>query len=107
MDKKIALIGDAESIKGFAAIGFDTFPTADVEEAGKLLRTLADGEIYAVLYLTENYYTALGKEIARSSDKLIPAILPIPSSDGGRGIGAARLSSFVEKAVGSDIIFKE
>ena len=38
---------------------------------------------------------------------MLPAVIPIPGVRGNTGIGTKRLSSFVEKAVGSDIIFND
>ena len=105
MARNIAVIGDGESIKGFSAVGLDIYPCDDLEEAGALLRRIADSDRYAVIYLTETVYHATGKARARYEDKLIPAVIPIPGVTGNQGTGVKRLSAFVEKAVGSDIIF--
>ena len=105
MAKHIAVIGDAESIKGFSAVGLDIFPCDDFESAGQLLRRLADSESYAVIYLTEELYNVSGKERGRYEERLTPAIIPIPEVKGNSNTGRKRLSAFVEKAVGSDIIF--
>ena len=40
---KIAVIGDYDSIYGFAALGLDTFPVTAQEEAGERLQELAAG----------------------------------------------------------------
>lgn len=105
MAKNIAVIGDSESIKGFSAVGLDIFPTDDLDDAPKLVRNLADSDRYAVIYLTEEIYNSAEKERARCAEKLTPALIPIPSVKGNMQTGRQRLSSFVEKAVGSDIIF--
>lgn len=105
MAKNIAVIGDSESIKGFSAIGLDIYPCDESENAPHLLRNIADSEDYAVIYLTEEVYNITLKERDRYSERLIPAIIPIPGVKGNSGAGVRRLSSFVEKAVGSDIIF--
>lgn len=107
MAKNIAVLGDAESIKGFSAVGLDIFPCDDAAEAGALLRRVADSDRYAVIYLTESVYLASDKVRARYEERLTPAIIPIPGVVGNKGTGVKRLSSFVEKAVGSDIIFND
>ncbi len=107
MAKNIAVIGDSESIKGFCAIGLDIFPCTDSDEAQHLLRRLADSDNYAVIYLTEELFELVEKERKRYEEKLTPAIIPIPGVKGNSGIGTKRLSSFVEQAVGSDIIFND
>ena len=48
---KIAVLGDYDSIYGFAALGLDIFPEEDPEEAAKKLHELAGGG-YAVVYGT-------------------------------------------------------
>ena len=107
MAKNIAVLGDAESIKGFSAVGLDIFPCDDTAEAGALLRRVADSDRYAVIYLTESVFISSEKVRARYEERLTPAIIPIPGVVGNKGTGVKRLSSFVEKAVGSDIIFND
>lgn len=107
MAKNIAVIGDEESIKGFSAIGLDIYPCDNNENAAQLLRKLADSDTYAIIFLTEEIFDLSEKERSRYEDRLTPAILPIPGVKENSGIGMKRLSAFVEKAVGSDIIFND
>lgn len=100
-------MGDSESIKGFAAVGFDLFELTDGEAAEKLLRTVAEGGEYGIIYITEEYYALLTKECRRYSERLTPAIVPILGIKGNSDLGKTRLKGFVEKAVGSDIMFNE
>ena len=44
-------------------------------------------------------------EIAKYETLRIPAIVPIPGSDGGYGAGLNNVKRAVEKAVGADILF--
>ncbi len=106
MAEKIAIIGDRESIKGFTAIGFDIIECSDLSRANSVLRTAAEGEQYSIIYMTEEMYSAAEKECKKYEEKQLPAIIPIPGIKGNSGIGRERLSYFVERAVGSDIIFK-
>ena len=105
MAKNLAVIGDSESIKGFSAIGLDIFPCESYDDAPHLFRRIADSDNYAVIYLTEEIYNCVEKERLRYEERLTPAVIPIPGVKGSLSTGRARLSSFVEKAVGSDIIF--
>ena len=81
---KAAVIGDYDSIYGFAALGLDTFPTTSAEQAAATLRKIASGS-HAVIYIT--------------------AIILIPGVSGNTGAGIAMVKKSVEQAVGSDIIF--
>lgn len=100
---KIAVLGDKDSVLGFKALGLDVFPADDVDEARRILHTLAR-ENYAVIYLTEQYAERMEAEVARYKDALTPAIILIPGTEGSLGIGMANVKSAVERAVGADIL---
>ena len=100
---KIAVLGDKDSVLGFKALGLDVFPADDVDEALRILHTLAK-ENYAVIYLTEQYAARMEAEVARYKDALTPAIILIPGTEGSLGIGMANVKSAVERAVGADIL---
>lgn len=101
---KIAVLGDRDSIFGFATLGLDIFPVEDSKEATETLRRLANGS-YAVIYITEAVLSEIESEVARYTSELIPAIIPIPGVSGNTGIGIYNVRNSVERAVGSDIIF--
>lgn len=101
---KIAVLGDRDSIYGFAALGLDVYPVTDSVEGGKKLRQLAEGG-YAVIYITEALASDLTRELDHYREQHLPAILPIPGVYGNTGIGLKSVKKSVEQAVGSDIIF--
>lgn len=103
---KIAVLGDHDSIYGFAALGLDTYPVEDSEEAAKLLKGLAERQ-YAVIYITESLQAKLETEIDRYVSEDLPAIIPIPGVSGNTGTGMRNVKKSVERAVGSDIIFND
>ena len=100
---KIAVMGDRESIMGFAALGFSVFGLEDPAEAAKLRDTLASGP-YAVIYITEKWGEILEDRIARYREKKLPAVILIPGASGNTGRGLRAVHESVEKAVGSDIL---
>ena len=101
---KIAVIGDYDSIYGFAALGLDTFPVTTHEEAGERLHVLA-AKGYGIIYITEALAGELKHEIARYQGQLLPAIIQIPGISGNTGDGVRGVKKSVEQAVGSDILF--
>lgn len=103
---KIAVMGDYDSIYGFATLGLDTFPVADPEYGATLLKRLAEDD-YAIVYVTEALAEELKKEIERYRDNIKPAIILIPGISGNTGAGIAGVKKSVEQAVGSDILFGE
>lgn len=100
---KLAVLGDRESVMGFRALGLETYPAEDLNEAKAILRRLA-AESYAVIYITEQLAQHMAEEIARYKDNPIPAIILIPGKEGSLGIGMKNVHDTVERAVGADIL---
>ncbi|MDL2295477.1 V-type ATP synthase subunit F [Lachnospiraceae bacterium OttesenSCG-928-E19] len=103
---KMAVLGDYDSIFGFAALGLDTFPTTDPEEGKQKLAQLAQ-QGYAVIYITESLAQSLKREIEKYQEEILPAIILMPGISGNTGEGITNVKKSVEKAVGSDILFGE
>ena len=66
---KIAVVGDYDSIYGFATLGLDTFPVTSRKEAEEKLEHLAASK-YGIIYITElpdtNYFR---KQVIRSDEQ--------------------------------------
>ena len=103
---KIAVMGDQDSIYGFAALGLTPFSITDPQAAGRKPRELAEGG-YAVIYITEALAAGMEAEIARYTESGLPAVILIPGASGNTGQGMSAVKKSVERAVGSDIIFGE
>ncbi len=101
---KIAVMGDYDSIYGFATLGLDTYPVNAREEATEKLHKLASGG-YGVIYITEALAAELKTEIGKYQGQVSPAIIQIPGISGNTGMGIEGVKKSVEQAVGSDIIF--
>lgn len=100
---KIGVLGDKDSVMGFAALGLSVAAAQSAEEARQLFLDMANGD-YAVLYVTERYALELEEEISAYRDRLIPAVIPIPDHQGSLGLGMQNVKKNIERAVGSDII---
>jgi len=102
---KIAVIGGRDTVMGFKALGLETCPAADAEEAGRILRRLTrENEDYAIIYIEEALAAALQHEIDRFKDSPVPAIILIPGREGSIGLGQSALKAAVERAVGTNIL---
>ena len=100
---QIAVVGDWESVMGFRALGLDTYPVADPEEARAKVRELAKTDC-AVIYLTETMAKNMEDVLSRYKDELRPAIILIPGREGSLGIGKTNIQRAIERAVGADIL---
>ena len=102
--RKIAVLGDIDSIYGFATLGLEIFPTTNSEDAAKKLKQLVLGD-YAVIYVTELLCEEIRESIEIYQSQVLPAIIPIPGIKGRSTVGMDNLKKYVEQAVGSDILF--
>ncbi len=100
---KIAVIGDKDSVLSFRAIGIDVFVAYKDIEARREVDNLAKKD-YGVIYITEELASKIPDTIERYNNKLVPAIIVIPSNKGTLGIGMKKLNENVEKAVGANIL---
>lgn len=101
---KIAVVGDRDSIYGFATLGLETFPVLSPEEGSRKIQELAATE-YAIIYITESLMNRIPETVDRYREQRLPAIIPIPGVSGNTGQGMKAVKRLVEQAVGSDIIF--
>ena len=79
---KIAVIGGRETVMGFKALGLETRPAANADEARRILHTLARSEEdYAIIYVEETFAADgdMAREIARYKDLPKPAVILIPA----------------------------
>ena len=104
---RIAVVGDRESIYGFASLGLDTYFIEEHEELPLMFRKLCQSGNYGIIYVTESTAILLEKEIERYNKEKLPAIILIPGVTGNTGNGLSAVKKSVEKAVGSDIIFND
>lgn len=103
MYKKIGVVGDKDSVLAFKALGVDVFPVIEVEEARKTVDRLAMTD-YAVIFITEQVAKDIEETIERYNNKVLPAVILIPSNQGTLNIGSKKISENVEKAVGVNIL---
>jgi V/A-type H+-transporting ATPase subunit F len=66
-----------------------------------------DPDDYAVLFITEPVYEVLRDELESLRGRTVPVITVIPEVSGSRGLGEEELRLLVERAVGTDVMFRE
>ena len=65
---KIAVMGDYDSIYGFATLGLSICPVKDRDEAKTKLRQLAEGN-YGIIYITEAVAAQIPSEINKYGEQ--------------------------------------
>ena len=93
---KIAVMGDYDSIYGFATLGLSICPVKDRDEAKAKLRQLAEGN-YGIIYITEAVAAQIPSEINKYGEQTFPAIIQIPGVSGNTGAGVEGVKKTVEQ----------
>lgn len=100
---KVGVVGDKDSILAFKALGVDVFAVYEADEARKIVDTIARDK-YGIIFITEQIARLIPDTIERYDEKIIPAVILIPSNQGTLNIGMDRINKSVEKAVGTNIL---
>jgi len=99
--RKIAVVGEDDSVRGFGGSGVSVFPVENTDRAGEVLDELrARG--YSLVFLTENFAASLLDKIDDISAKGTNVCL-IPSRGKRMNITAARIRRMTARAVGTDM----
>ncbi len=101
---RIAVVGEKDSIYGFAALGLEIFSVKDSKEARTVVRRLINEDL-AVIYLTESIIAEIYDELLELTAETQVSIIPIPGVSGEPKLGMKALKDSVIKAVGTDILF--
>lgn len=101
---RIAVVGEKDSIYGFAALGLEIFGVENSHEAKIIVKRLIK-ENAAIIYLTETIIDEIQEELNALVAESLVAIIPIPGVSGDEKIGMDNLKKNVIKAVGTDILF--
>ncbi len=103
---KIALVGDRETIIGFKLLGVSLFPITKKDEAIEVLDQLVKEE-YAAIFVTEDIASQIYEEIERLQRTSFASITIIPTKLEKKYLGLKILRRNIEKAIGTDILFRK
>lgn len=101
--RDICVIGDYDSICGYSVLGMKICAVKTFQEAGEMLDKVA--ETAKIVFITEPFAQNLKEKIEKYKEQSLPAVILIPSLEGGAGYAAEYMSEAVKQAVGSDIGF--
>lgn len=103
---RLAIIGSKNIIQSFKLFGIEIFPINSEEEGRAAIKKI-DQSDYAVLFVTEDWMKKLDADLTELKKRPIPAVIPLPTHLGQSDYGVEELKKTVERAVGSDILFKK
>lgn len=96
---KVTVIGDRDSVLGFAALGVTVMTPRTGQVRESLTRAIHDEAV--VIFITERLAEEVTDLIEDVSHQPVPSIVTIPDAGGSRGMGLKKLDDIIVTAVGS------
>lgn len=106
-DYKIAIMGNADAIGGFRAIGVEAISVYSIEDCQEKFWNVFNSSEYGILFITEDWAEKIQDILQNLPLKALPSVVAIPSQSGSTGAGLNNLKRTVEQAIGSDILSNE
>lgn len=104
MEGKVAVIGDANFVMPFSALGVDTFAVGGaVEDIQATAKDVLKGE-YALVVVAENIAKTLEDVFADVQAKPTPCITVVPFTTESEGFATEALREVLRMATGIDIL---
>lgn len=103
---RLIALGPAEDALPYAAMGAELRETPTAEETGAALAELSRDPSVAMVLVAESQAAACAAQIEEFRERSGAALLVLPGSRGARGLALARMKTFLEHAIGVDLITK-
>jgi len=104
MQGKVAVLGNADFVMPFAAMGLDTFmveqePLTAAETAKKIVK-----DKYSLVVLAENIAELTSEVFDLTSRQATPCVVVVPFTTESTGFATANLGSLLKAATGINIL---
>jgi V/A-type H+-transporting ATPase subunit F len=99
-------LGSADEALPYLALGAELRETPDAAALAAALAELARDAAVAVVLVPESRAGAAAAQIAEFRARSAAALLVLPVSTGSKGLALAEMKSFLEHAIGVDLITK-
>ena len=107
---KVAIIGNENTVLPLKSLGIEIFNIATEKDGAEILTRIRntdnENDNYAVVFITSDWYKKLETEITKFKNKILPAIISLPSPAEKQGATLAGLEKMMERAIGSKLIIK-
>ena len=106
MEGKVAVLGDADFVMPFSALGLDTFATG--QESKEIIATANQviGGQYALVVVAENIAPMLEDIFSAQMNAPTPCIVVVPFTTEPEGFATEALGKVLKMATGIDILQK-
>lgn len=101
---KVAVLGNADFVMPFSALGVDTYPAGGateqiIENANKII-----SERYALVVVAENIAPIVEEAFAALTNAPTPAVLVVPFTTESKGFATRALGQVLKTATGINIL---
>ncbi len=103
MEGKVAVLGGADFVMPFSALGLDTFPVDAEEQILESAKKIIDDK-YALVVVAENTAQIAEQVFAAHRSKSIPCIVIVPFTTEPQGLATEALGEALRMATGIDIL---
>lgn len=104
MEGKVAVLGDADFVMPFSALGVDTYAVGqDREQVVKAAEQIIDAE-YALLVVAETIAATADEVLAATDAKPTPCVVVVPFTQESGGFASEALGRVLKLATGIDIL---
>ncbi|MGL4388017.1 MAG: V-type ATP synthase subunit F [Brevinema sp.] len=102
--KKIAVIGNADTVLPFRSIGAESFEVETPDQLLQTVRQIAEQGTFGIIFIEETLAEPVFDIISKINDQYRGvAITSIPGTTGDGGVALKHLSAQVTRAIGIDI----
>lgn len=105
--KRIAFIGELDTVLPFQPLDVDVFPLDTGEEVAEKLDELVKSGKYGIIFVTENFHEDIEEIQAEIAYQPIPTVVLVPEIRGSRELGVEALRETITRAIGRDIMKDE
>ncbi len=104
MEGKVAVLGDADFVMPFSALGLDTHPVSQLpEEIIATAKEIIDSK-YALIVVAENIAPIVEDAFSAQQNTAIPCIVIVPFTTESEGFATRSLSKVLKMATGINIL---
>ena len=104
MQDRVAVIGDADFVMPFLALGLDTYTVGETAESAiEQAESILKGQ-YALIAVAENIAPNVEQVFAAKQDEPTPSIVVVPFTTASTGFATKTLGSVLKMATGINIL---
>lgn len=104
MEGKVAVLGDADFVMPFSALGVDTYPVGQQREQIVQAAEQIVKAAYTLLVVSEDVAAVADEALAATQSKPTPCVVVVPFTTESEGFASEALGQVLKLATGIDIL---